>query len=57
MRFFPFHLKPRKQHAIKEAIIAHLEEDWGKSCDDYRGGGENINCVRFAYDGLKIRLN
>lgn len=26
----------RRQYGIKEVIITHLEEDWGKSYDDYR---------------------
>lgn len=46
----------RKQYSIKEVIITHLEEDWGKSYDDYRDLESEWNLIRFAYDGLKIQL-
>lgn len=46
----------RKQYGIREVIITHLEEDWGKSYDDYRELEKEWNSLRFAYDGLKIPL-
>ncbi len=46
----------RKQYGIKEVIITHLEEDWGKSYDDYRELERELNAIHFAYDGLKIQL-
>lgn len=46
----------RKQYGIKEVIITHLEEDWGKSYDDYRELEKKLNSIHFAYDGLKMRL-
>ncbi|MCX4379185.1 MAG: hypothetical protein OSJ61_23960, partial [Lachnospiraceae bacterium] len=46
----------RKQYGIKKVIITHLEEDWGKSYDDYRELERELNLIYFAYDGLKIRL-
>lgn len=46
----------RNQYGIKEVIITHLEEDWGKSYDDYRELEKKLNLIRFAYDGLKIQL-
>jgi len=46
----------RKQYGIKEVIITHLEEDWGKSYDDYRELEKKLNFIHFAYDGLKIQL-
>jgi len=46
----------RKQYGIKEVIITHLEEDWGKSYDDYRKLERKLNSIHFAYDGLKIQL-
>ena len=46
----------RKQYGIKEVFITHLEEDWGKSYDDYRDLERELNLIHFAYDGLKIRL-
>ncbi len=46
----------RKQYGIREVFITHLEEDWGKSYDDYRDLERELNLIHFAYDGLKIRL-
>lgn len=46
----------RKRYGIKEVIITHLEEDWGKSYDDYRELEKELNGIRFAYDGLRIQL-
>ncbi len=46
----------RKQYEIKEVIITHLEEDWGKSYDDYKELERELKGIHFAYDGLKIRL-
>ena len=46
----------RNQYGIKEVIITHLEEDWGKSYDDYRELEKKLNFIQFAYDGLKIQL-
>lgn len=46
----------RKQYGIREVVITHLEEDWGKSYDDYRELEKEWNSLRFAYDGLKIPL-
>lgn len=47
----------RKQYGIKEVIITHLEEGWGKSYDDYRELERNLNYIHFAYDGMKIQLD
>ena len=46
----------RKQYKIKKVIITHLEEDWGKSYDDYKELERELNPIHFAYDGLKICL-
>ena len=46
----------REQYGIKEVIITHLEEDWGKSYDDYRELEKKLKSIHFAYDGLKIQL-
>ena len=50
------HVAIRKQYGIKRVIITHLEEDWGKSYNDYRELERELNLIHFAYDGLKIRL-
>ena len=41
----------RKQYGIKRVIIIHLEEDWGKSYDDYRELERELNLIYFAYGG------
>ena len=46
----------RKQYGIKKVIITHLEEDWGKTYDDYRELEKELDQISFAYDGLKIQL-
>ena len=46
----------RKQYGIKRVVITHLEEDWGKSYDDYKELESELNLINFAYDGLRIRL-
>ena len=45
----------QKLHRIKKVIITHLEEDWGKSYDDYKELEKKLNFIHFAYDGLKIQ--
>ena len=46
----------RRQYGIQEVIITHLEEDWGKSYDDYKGLEKGLDSIHFAYDGLKVKL-
>ncbi len=46
----------RRQYHINKVIITHLEEDWGKSYDDYRALEKELDAISFAYDGLRIRL-
>lgn len=46
----------RRQYGIKEIIITHLEEDWGKTYDDYKKLEGELKSIRFAYDGMKIPL-
>lgn len=45
----------KNKFKIKNVIITHIEEDWGKSYDDYRAL-ENVFGVKFAYDGMKINV-
>lgn len=40
----------------KRLIITHIEEDWGKSYDDYLEIEKGHQNVSFAYDGLSIIL-
>lgn len=46
----------RSQYGMKEVIITHLEEDWGKTYDDYKKLEGELKSIRFAYDGMKIPL-
>ena len=44
----------QKKYNIKETIITHIEEDWGKSYDDYKELEKMYPNVRFAYDGMDV---
>ncbi|TCL60509.1 phosphoribosyl 1,2-cyclic phosphate phosphodiesterase [Kineothrix alysoides] len=44
----------KNKYHIKRVIITHLEEDWGKSYDDYRNLQKQLDGIEFAYDGLEI---
>lgn len=46
----------KKKYEIKKVIITHLEEDWGKSYDDYKKLEKGLDSIYFAYDGLKVSL-
>ncbi|GHU36460.1 metallo-hydrolase/oxidoreductase [Clostridia bacterium] len=46
----------KSKFGIKEAIITHLEEDWGKGYDDYIALEKSYSGIRFAYDGMIIEL-
>ena len=41
--------------SIKDVIVTHIEEDWGKSYDDYIAL-ENQYGVKFAYDGMVVEI-
>lgn len=42
----------KNKYSIKKVIITHLEEDWGKSYDDYLELEKKYNNIFFAYDGM-----
>lgn len=46
----------KEKYHIRRVIITHLEEDWGKSYDDYAALQKKLDGIEFAYDGMKIRL-
>jgi len=46
----------KKKYSIKTVIITHIEEDWGKSYDDYKSFEKEYENILFAYDGMKIEL-
>ncbi len=45
-----------KDMQIKRVIITHIEEDWGKSYDDYLELEKQYDFLKFAYDGMIIDL-
>jgi phosphoribosyl 1,2-cyclic phosphate phosphodiesterase len=51
-------LKLVKELGAKKTVLTHIEEEWGKSYDDYRkieGRCEAYN-IKFAYDGMRIKV-
>lgn len=47
-------LQLKDKYNIKQVIITHLEEDWGKTYDDYLELQIQYEGVQFAFDGLEI---
>lgn len=41
---------------IRNVVMTHLEEDWGKSYDDYRELEKCYKNISFAYDGMKLLI-
>ena len=46
----------KEKYNITHVIMTHLEEDWGKSYDDYLEMEELYDNITFAYDGMVIEL-
>ena len=46
----------KNKYNIKRVIITHLEEDCGKSYDDYVELEKELDGIEFVYDGMKIEL-
>lgn len=49
-------LQIKENYNIQNLIFTHLEEDWGKSFDDYLNLEKEFISVKFAYDGMTIEL-
>ena len=46
-----------KEINSKRTLIVHMEEEWGKSFDDYKKlEKEYGRYLQFAYDGMKVEL-
>lgn len=46
----------KEHYHIQNLVFTHLEEDWGKSYDDYLMLETHYRNVQFAYDGMVITL-
>ncbi len=44
----------KDKYRIGSVIITHLEEDWGKSYDDYLQLEKQLDGIQFAFDGMVI---
>ena len=41
---------------IKDIVVTHIEEDWGKGYDEYKELEKKYKNITFAYDGMKIEM-
>lgn len=41
---------------MKKVVMTHLEEDWGKSYDDYLELQKQYDNITFAYDGMTFEI-
>jgi len=46
----------KDKYNIKKVVITHLEEDWGKSYDDYLKLENEYDGITFAYDGMTLEV-
>lgn len=46
----------KDKYSIQKVIITHLEEDWGKSYDDYLELEKQYDNISFAYDGMVFEM-
>jgi phosphoribosyl 1,2-cyclic phosphate phosphodiesterase len=49
-------LEIKNKLGIGRLVVTHLEEDYGKTYDDYRAMEKQYDGVSFAYDGMEIIL-
>jgi len=49
-------LEIKNELSITDVIITHIEEDWGKSYDDYIALENKYSDVKFAYDGMVVEV-
>jgi len=48
-------LEIKRKLSVSDVIVTHIEEDWGKSYDDYIALEDKYG-VRFAYDGMVVNV-
>ena len=46
----------KEKYKIKKVVITHIEEDWGKSYDEYVEYEKILDNISFAYDGMILEL-
>lgn len=46
----------KNKYNIEKVVITHLEEDWGKSYDDYLQMEKQYKGITFAYDGMNVEV-
>lgn len=46
----------KRKYNIEDVIITHLEEDWGKSYNDYLELENHYDGIKFAYDDMEINI-
>ncbi len=49
-------LSLKERYGFGRVIVTHIEEDWGKSFDDYTRLEARYDGVSFAFDGMRIAL-
>jgi phosphoribosyl 1,2-cyclic phosphate phosphodiesterase len=49
-------MKIAKQVQAKEVLFVHLEEYWNRGYDDYLEIEKGFNSIRFAYDGMNVKV-
>jgi len=49
-------LEIKRKLSLRDVIVTHIEEDWGKSYDDYIALEAVYPGVRFAYDGMVVEI-
>jgi phosphoribosyl 1,2-cyclic phosphate phosphodiesterase len=49
-------LEIKRRLSVAEVVVTHIEEDWGKSYDDYAALEQKYPNVRFAYDGMVVSV-
>lgn len=49
-------LKIKEELSITDMIITHIEEDWGKSYEEYVALEDKYPGVKFAYDGMVVEV-